>query len=111
MIRVGSGLEVLMGLGPRGPSGTSINRRVGRPRVSSLWPKTHLPRLPRPRVLQLSDLAVQLATLPPYTCGYLGGVAPVALGRAIDEPPTSHDEPTMSRGTGGDLAARGSCWM
>jgi hypothetical protein len=51
------------------------------------------------------DLAVRLAMLPPCTCGYLGGVAPAALGRAIDEPPTSHDEPTTSRGTGGDLAA------
>uniref|UniRef100_K4AMP1 Uncharacterized protein n=1 Tax=Setaria italica TaxID=4555 RepID=K4AMP1_SETIT len=49
-------------------------------------------------------LAIWLATLPPCTCGYLGGVAPAALGRAADEPPTSHDEPTTSRGTGGDLA-------
>jgi len=65
--------------------------------------------------LQLADLAVRLATLPPCTCGYLGGVAPAALGRAIDEPPTSHDEPTTSRGTGGDLAVHvdellRSCW-
>nr|TKW01779.1 hypothetical protein SEVIR_8G201200v2 [Setaria viridis] len=76
-------------------------------RVYTFLAKTHLPRLPRPRLLQLADLAVRLATLPPCTCGYLGGVAPAALGRAADELPTSHDEPTTSRGIGGDLAARG----
>ena len=31
VIRVGLGLEVLMGLGPRGPLGTSINGGVGAP--------------------------------------------------------------------------------
>ena len=89
LIRVGLGLEVLMGLRPRGPSGTSIDRGVGRPRVSSLWPK-HICRASHAlALLQLADLAVRLAMLSPCTCGYLGGVAPAALGRAADEPPTS----------------------
>ena len=37
------------------------------------------------------------------TCGYLGGVAPAALGRAADEPRRADDEPRHE----GDLAARG----
>src|SRR5688572_6685873 len=95
MIRVGSGLEVLMGLGPRGPSGTSINRGVGRPRVSSFWSK-HICRTSHAlTLLQLADLAVWLVTLPPYTCGYFGGVAPAALGRAADEPTTSRGTRTI----------------
>ena len=102
VIRVGLGLEVLMGLGSRGLSGTSINRGVGRPKVSSLWPK-HICRVSHAlALLQLADLAVRLAMLPPCMCGYLGGVARAALGRAADEPrraTTSHDEPTLSRGT------------
>ena len=49
------------------------------------------------------DLVVRLATLPPCTCGYLGGVAPAALGRAADEPRRAADEPRHE----GDLAARG----
>ena len=42
--------------------------------------------------MQLADLAVRLATLPPFTCGYLGGVALAALGRAVDEPRRADDE-------------------
>ena len=49
------------------------------------------------------DLAVQLATLRLWTCGYLGGVAPTALGRAADEPRRAADEPRHED----DLAARG----
>ena len=92
-----------MGLGPRDPSGTSINRGVGRPRVSILLAEPQLPCLPHPRLLQLADLAVRLATLPPCTCGYLGGVAPAALRRAADEPRRANNEPRHE----GDLAARG----
>ncbi|RCV20748.1 hypothetical protein SETIT_4G082300v2 [Setaria italica] len=47
--------------------------------------------------------AVRLAMLPPCTCGYLGGVAPAALGRAADEPRRAADKPWHE----GDLAARG----
>ena len=47
----------------------------------------HLPRLaivhlPRPHRVALVDLAVGFVTLPPRTCGYLGGVASTTLGRA-----------------------------
>ena len=49
------------------------------------------------------DLAVRLVTLPPCMCGYLGGVAPAALGRAADEPRQAYDEPRHED----DLAVRG----
>jgi len=39
VIRVGLGLEVLMGLGPKGLLGISINRGVGRPRVYTFLAK------------------------------------------------------------------------
>ena len=55
--------------------------------------------------------------LPPCTCGYLGGVAPAALGRAADEPRRAADEPRRAADEPrraddeprheGDLAARG----
>ena len=53
--------------------------------------------------MQLTDLAVWLVTLPPCTCGYLGGVAPAALGRAADEPRRADDEPRHED----DLVAQG----
>ena len=43
------------------------------------------------------DLAVWRLTLPPYTCGYLGGAASVALGRA------AQGELLVGQGQGGDV--------
>src|SRR3954469_9075857 len=43
------------------------------------------------------DLAVRRLTLPPCTCGYLGGAASVALGRA------AQGELLVGRGKGGDV--------
>jgi hypothetical protein len=43
------------------------------------------------------DLAVWRLTLPPCTCGYLGGAASVALGRAVQ------GELLVGRGQGGDV--------
>jgi hypothetical protein len=36
-----------------------------------------------PRHVVVTDLTVQYATLAPYTCGFLGGVASRALGRIV----------------------------
>src|SRR3954467_5732353 len=44
-----------------------------------------------------ADLAVRRLTLPPCTCGYLGGAASVALGR------DAQGEPLVGRGQGGDM--------
>ena len=44
-----------------------------------------------------ADLAVRRLTLPPRTCGYLGGAASVALGRA------AQGELLVGRGQGGDV--------
>ena len=60
--------------------------------------------------MQLADLAVWLAMLPPCTCGYLGGVAPAALGRATDELRRATDEPRRANDEPwheGNLAACG----
>ena len=44
-----------------------------------------------------ADLAVRRLTLPPCTCGYLGGAASVALGRA------AQGELLVGQGQGGDV--------